>query len=54
MDKIANNFYDCLISLGYRDEDDKKADIYEVSEDLAKMKEVVPRMYNLLREMSDQ
>ena len=54
MEKMANNFYDWLIALGYRDEDDKSEDIEDVMEDLSKMKDAVPRMFNVLKEICDR
>ena len=52
--RVANNFYDWLIDLDYRDKDDKKEDIADVLEDLTKVKEVAPKLFNLIKEISDR
>lgn len=52
--KVANNFYDWLIDLGYRDTEDKEEDFKEVLKDFTKVKEVAPRLFNLIRDISDR
>lgn len=52
--KVAENFYEWLIENEYRDAEDFKEDINEMIEDFEVMKREVPRMFNLLRDISDR
>lgn len=52
--KIAHNFYAWLIENEYRNTEDFKKDINEMVEDFEAMKEACPRMFNLLRDISDR
>lgn len=54
MEIKANNFYDLLIDLGYRNENDKKDDIDDMVEDFMNAFRVAPRLINLLAEISDR
>ena len=51
---VANNLYDMLINLGYANEEDKALDLPDVEEDLRNAYAVVPRLVNLLIDISDR
>lgn len=52
--EVAMNFYEWLIENEYRDIEDFEEDIDEMIEDFEAMKRVCPRMFNLLRDISDR
>lgn len=51
---VANNFYNWLIDLGYRDPEDKEEDMEEVIEDFSTISTEAPRLYNLFRDICDR
>ena len=52
--EVAFNFYEWLIENEYRDAEDFEEDIDEMIEDFTVMQEEAPRMFNLLRDISDR
>lgn len=52
--KVALNFYEWLIENEYRDTEDFEEDINEMIEDFEVIKNACPRMFNLLRDISDR
>ena len=52
--EVAFNFYEWLIKNEYRNAEDFEEDIDEMIEDFAVMKKKAPRMFNLLRDISDR
>lgn len=52
--EVAFNFYEWLIENEYRDQKDFEEDIDEMIEDFEVMKDEIPRMFNLLRDISDR
>lgn len=52
--EVAFNFCEWLIDMGYSSKEDCEEDIDEVIEDFEAMKEACPRMFNLLRDISDR
>ena len=53
-EKVAYNFYDWLIDMEYRNPEDRTEDIEEMIEDFKVMQREAPRMFNLLRDISDR
>lgn len=53
VEEITISFYEWLIYHGYRDKDDFTEDINDMIEDFKTISETVPRLFNLLREISD-
>lgn len=51
---VANNFYDWLIDLEYASKEDKEEDLAYMVEDFTDMKIHIPRVFNLLRDISDR
>ncbi len=54
VEKIANNFFDWLIDMGYCNAEDKEEDIEDMIEDFRVIQREVPRMFNLLRDICDR
>ncbi len=52
--EVATNFYKWLIDMEYSSEENFKEDIDEMIEDFTVMQKEVPRMFNLLRDISDR
>ena len=52
--EVAFNFYEWLIENEYRSQEDFEEDIDEMIEDFAVIKKEAPRMFNLLRDISDR
>lgn len=52
--EVAFNFCEWLIDMEYSTKEDCEEDIDEVIEDFEAMKEACPRMFNLLRDISDR
>lgn len=52
--EVAFNFYEWLIDFEYHSREDFVEDIDEMIEDFAVMQREVPRMFNLLRDISDR
>ncbi len=52
--EVAFNFYEWLIDMEYCSKEDFENDIDEMIEDFEKMYDITPRMYNLLRDISDR
>lgn len=52
--EAAFNFYEWLIDFEYRSTEDFEKDIDEMIEDFMVMKKECPRMFNLLRDISDR
>lgn len=52
--KVALNFCEWLIDMEYSDKEDCENDIDEMIEDFEMMKRTCPRMFNLLRDISDR
>lgn len=48
-----NSFIDWLVNCGYMNEEDVKMDAAEMDADLEKVKNVAPKLYNLLMCLSD-
>lgn len=55
-DRIAGNFYNWLVDLGYMDkeDEDRGEDIELMTEDLQATYQVAPRLVNLIRDISDR
>lgn len=52
--EIATQFYKWMLDMEYGSLEDYEKDIEAMAEDFAVMETVVPRMFNLLKELSDQ
>jgi hypothetical protein len=52
--EVVVNFYEWLIDNEYCGREDFEEDINEMIEDFTVMQEKVPRMFNLLRDISDR
>ena len=52
--EVAFNFYEWLIDMEYSSNEDFEDDIDEMIEDFKTMKKTCPRMFNLLRDISDR
>lgn len=52
--EVVFNFYEWLIENEYCSEEDFEEDIDEMIEDFTVMQKEVPRMFNLLRDISDR
>ena len=52
-ENVAIKFFEWLIYMGYCGEEDFEDDIGEMMEDFSIMEKEVPRMFNLLRNISD-
>ena len=52
--RLAYHFCEWLIDMEYSSKEDCEDDIEEVIEDFEAMKEACPRMFNLLRDISDR
>lgn len=52
--EVAFSFYEWLIDNGYCSREDFEDDIGEMIEDFTVMQREVPRMFNLLRDISDR
>ena len=52
--EVAIKFYEWLIDMEYSNKEDFEDDINEMIEDFVKMEKEVPRMFNLLRDISDR
>ena len=52
--EVAFNFYEWLIDMEYCNEEDFEDDIDEMIEDFETMGKYVPRMFNILRDISDR
>lgn len=53
-EEVAYNFCEWLIDMGYSSKEDCEEDIDEVIEDFEVMEKACPRMFNLLRDISDR
>ena len=51
--ETATNFLNWLLDMEYCSEEDVETDIDEMIEDFEAMKKACPRMFNLLRNISD-
>lgn len=52
--EVAFNFYEWLIENEYRSQEDFEEEIDEMIEDFTVMQKECPRMFNLLRDISDR
>ena len=52
-EKVAHDFYDWLIQMEYYDEEDKLEDIEDVVKDFVCIEEKAPKLFNLLRCISN-
>ena len=52
--EVAFNFYEWLLDMGYSSKEDCENDIDEMIEDFETMEKACPRMFNLLRDISDR
>ena len=52
--EVAFNFCKCLIDMEYSGKEDCENDIDEMIEDFEVMEKACPRMFNLLRDISDR
>ena len=52
--EVAFNFYEWLIDMEYSSKEDFEDDIDEMIEDFETMEKYVPRMFNILRDISDR
>ena len=52
--EVALNFYEWLIENEYRDVEDFEEDIDDMIKDFEVMKREVPKMFNLLKDISDR
>ena len=53
-EEVACNFYDWLVDMEYCSEEDRMEDIEDMIRDFRVMQREVPRMFNLLRDISDR
>lgn len=54
MKREATNFFEWLVDHGYFEEEDRNEIIEEMTEDFEVAYKVVPRLINLLKEISDR
>ena len=52
--EVAINFYEWLIDFVNADRESLEEDIDEMIEDFEKMYDVIPRIFNLLKDISDR
>jgi len=52
--KMAFDFAEWLINMGYNNKDDVENDIDEMIKDFETMEKMCPKMFNLLRLMTDR
>ena len=52
--EVAINFYEYLIDFEYRSIEDFEEDIDEMIEDFEVIQKTAPRLFNLLRDISDR
>lgn len=53
-EEVACNFYDWLIDMEYCNTEDRTEDIEDMIKDFRVTQREVPRMFNLLRDISDR
>ena len=52
--RVALNFFEWLVDFEYRDVEDFEEDIDEMVEDFEVIQKTAPRLFNLLRDISDR
>lgn len=52
IEDVAVEFFDWLVDMEYRSNEDRETDIPEMIEDFEKAYEVAPRLINLLRDIA--